>query len=595
VAGARDYFVGSEPAGASYQAPLVGQQLGEALASLPEEYFKGTQRKRALSLQRAFPNGLPTNPDGSLDLRAAQDTMAKLGGAEYASPIINQQFGLQVGQQMAANLRDLDRGGPGSSSGNPGYNGQAAGPGNLQPRQPRLSSAGTDNAGADNLASLASETGVDLGSFLPKVAARMGVSVDQPLSAEQASVARATLSNAAQLYRGQRGTVPGSSETNQPAAATSAAEINGNAARPNVASGASGAPGATPTGAPETTAPASGIRPQGYYGAPAGPQTYGPAAAGLVPPGADPRAFADQRRSRAVQARTMALQIAPFNAASASQLEKQADAWDAQAKTIDEAIAKDRERTPAQKEADQEGRTVTQQRLVEEQQKYDVTHYGKQLAAIQGAAGAANRMLHYTQLAKGIYRDPNVYFGTGESWNLAWKKIQHAFDPNNTESLGQEAYRKVTASSVLAQVEQLKDDTAAIGGGGRIFQQQVELMEKAAGSPDNTAPALRLLTEIAERSAKMSKHVAAMANRYKGGHLDANFAQMVDDYFTKNPMFTDAEMRDIRLIAPPEFSKDQGALWSRLPPGTPIKVDGQWFKTSGAQPAAPPRPGAAQL
>jgi hypothetical protein len=37
--GASDYMVGSAPQGASYAAPLVGFQFGEALSKLPERNY----------------------------------------------------------------------------------------------------------------------------------------------------------------------------------------------------------------------------------------------------------------------------------------------------------------------------------------------------------------------------------------------------------------------------------------------------------------------------------------------------------------------------------------------------------------------------
>jgi hypothetical protein len=57
MAGASDYFVGNAPGGVNYAAPLIGMQLGDRLADLPNQYFQGTQRARTLALQNAFSNG----------------------------------------------------------------------------------------------------------------------------------------------------------------------------------------------------------------------------------------------------------------------------------------------------------------------------------------------------------------------------------------------------------------------------------------------------------------------------------------------------------------------------------------------------------
>jgi hypothetical protein len=63
MAGASDYMVGNAPQGASYAAPLIGFMLGERIAGLPEQYFRGTQHARTLALQNAYPNGMPMTTD----------------------------------------------------------------------------------------------------------------------------------------------------------------------------------------------------------------------------------------------------------------------------------------------------------------------------------------------------------------------------------------------------------------------------------------------------------------------------------------------------------------------------------------------------
>ncbi len=104
-------------------------------------------------------------------------------------------------------------------------------------------------------------------------------------------------------------------------------------------------------------------------------------------------------------------------------------------------------------------------------------------------------------------------------------------------------------------------------------------MEKAANNPDNSIAANRLLTEISKRSALEAKWIASEANKYKGGHLDAGFAQKIDDHYTQHPMFTPDEMRDIRMIAPPVApkldSQEQATAWARkagLKAGDPMKM-----------------------
>jgi hypothetical protein len=98
-----DYMVGNAPAGASYAAPLVGFQLGQALARLPQDYAEGSQRARALATQNAFPQGVPRRADGSPDADRIADTALRLGGLEYVRPLLNFLATPQGGNGAAQN------------------------------------------------------------------------------------------------------------------------------------------------------------------------------------------------------------------------------------------------------------------------------------------------------------------------------------------------------------------------------------------------------------------------------------------------------------------------------------------------------------
>lgn len=49
--GAGDYMVGSPPSPSSYGAPIVGPQIGDGLANIPNAYYAGVERRRRLELQ----------------------------------------------------------------------------------------------------------------------------------------------------------------------------------------------------------------------------------------------------------------------------------------------------------------------------------------------------------------------------------------------------------------------------------------------------------------------------------------------------------------------------------------------------------------
>jgi hypothetical protein len=89
MAGASDYMVGNAPTAASYAAPLVGYQIGQALAQLPQDYDQGLERARRQALQNAFPQGIPRKADGSPDYDRIADKAMEIGGPDFARPWLN--------------------------------------------------------------------------------------------------------------------------------------------------------------------------------------------------------------------------------------------------------------------------------------------------------------------------------------------------------------------------------------------------------------------------------------------------------------------------------------------------------------------------
>jgi hypothetical protein len=151
-----DYMVGNAPAGASYAAPLVGFQLGQALARLPQDYAEGGQRARSLAMQNAFPQGVPRRADGSPDVDRIADTALRLGGLDYARPLLNflatPQRGNSAAQDSAGSFNAGDStAAPGTNPASAASVPSATGPANLgvqanrQPSSPPTSDQPTSN------------------------------------------------------------------------------------------------------------------------------------------------------------------------------------------------------------------------------------------------------------------------------------------------------------------------------------------------------------------------------------------------------------------------------------------------------------------
>jgi hypothetical protein len=191
---------------------------------------------------------------------------------------------------------------------------------------------------------------------------------------------------------------------------------------------------------------------------------------------------------------------------------------------------------------------------------------------IQGAARAYDEMRPHLDAMSSIFKDPNFYSGTGSQLNLAYKRALVALGGDPNVALPQEAIKKVLAQNILNQVNQLKSEAGAMGqGGGRIFQSQIKLMEDAAQKADNSPAALRYLTELGYRTGQHIQEVQDLADKYNGGRLDNGFNPILAKYNREHPMFSAAEMKDIRLVAPPEFTSPAQVQASGLPKGSPFK------------------------
>lgn len=254
--GASDYMVGNAPAGASYAAPLVGFQLGQALADLPDAYMKGREQKQLRQAQDAFPNGLDDprykNPDGSPNVNAIINTGAKIGGLPFVMkmfPFLSPPPSGGAEPTIGSEPSQAPSQPPVSRGAIP----NAAGPGNLgaqgAPPQPKLSSAGADNEGEQTINSLASEVfgERDVTNMLPRYAAAVGNKLGETLTPEQARAARA-------LMQRSKGAMASTSpeDITPPGQPSSAAEQASNGpggrnAAPFAAGGASGSP-APPAG-----------------------------------------------------------------------------------------------------------------------------------------------------------------------------------------------------------------------------------------------------------------------------------------------------------------------------------------------------------
>lgn len=584
---ASDYMVGNAPAGASYAAPLVGQFLGQQFEKMPQEYFEGQQRARTTNIQKPIlgPDGQPTT-----DPQAIMKEMLQRGGGEYAEKLIPFMMQMQADQPLTNVLSGNPGGQPGAqapqgASTGPGAARSAAGPGNVTarpqasaPAQPGPPSApATQVQDQPTVMKILAAQGIpndQLGAASASIARQLGVSPTDPIDPRDPQISNVLGPALAQLKRmnvgavAQPGQQPGAPP--QPGAQPGAPAPGAQPSAPQPGSTAPMVPRQVqtqPVTAP-AAAPAQGAPPAPISGQPqaSSDQTLG----GLVPSswieqGRSPEQYRDVLAALAsrpgISANAQAVALARIKAID--------DRMSASAKSTQDFELAQKTMTPEQKNA--RDPTVADFELTKERDKLDAKRFSEQGQGISAAAGAADSILPHLQLARSLMAQPNFYSGAGEGTNLAYKRALAAFGGDPNAALPQEAFRKVMAATIQDQIANLKAETAASGAGsGRIFQAQIELMEKAAQNPDNSVASNRLLTEIGFRSAQRAKQIADMADQY--GPLDRKFNVQLRKWNDEHPMFTPAELKDPRLIAAPTFNTPQEVHAAGLPHGFPFKT-----------------------
>lgn len=545
--------LGNAPGAPNYAAPLIN--FG-ALSELPAAYQQGTQDARTRALQGAFREGLPRDAQGNLDIGKMSETLAKLGGADAAMPLIN----LGIQQQQGEQLRQLISGGnpqstdttaqptttktavpahgiPSADSGVTTQRGQEQNgpitpqrlaqvqnqpPSNTgyQPDAERVT--GSANSGAVSLKDVVTQAYGDAqaGAVVPRVAAAHGIAdANAPLDPD--TLARVQRSIAAQkVAQGQ--------------------------AQPTAGSGGDVA---------KMTDPATLL---------------------------DRADAADREARKLLAAAAGSINLQPGQKEA---LEKAAQSRFDFAKQAREAYYKTVEPTTEMKNARSVGQDVATFKRGEVADKAEVERYNKLYSGIQGAARSAADMKPHLDLMNSFVNNPNFYSGPGEGINLYYKRVLANIPPSlggdPNAAVPQEGMRKVLAANILNQVDQMKAMSAEMGSGSsRIFQSQVGLMTDAAQKPDNSPAAIRFLTELGVRAANHADAIAELASNYKGGRLDPQFEIALRKFEKDHPMFTHQELADTRLIAPPVApgtlrSTADVAAWTQkagLKRGDPFKL-----------------------
>jgi hypothetical protein len=396
------------------------------------------------------------------------------------------------------------------------------------PQQPQLSSAGTDNQGSDSIRSVATEAfgGRDVSNMIPRFAKAIGVNPDDPLTPDQVAKARQFMDRTAQAP--------------QPAPA--------------------------PQGGPVSQVPGGAVQPgpQAQAQPPVGAAGGDPSLGGLVP---------NSWLNKGGTAQTYRDVLGAVSASPMTNANARAVALE-RMKAIDAAMAKAGEATPEMKNAQASGvPNPSEYERLKDQNKDEVTRYGKKSDAIFKAGQEAAVELPQLDIAKSLMNNADFYSGPLEGLNLTYKRLLATFgnDPNVAQP--QEAFRKVVSNSILSQIRSL-------AGTGQIRVAEIKIMEKAAANSENTPSSNRLLVELASRLHTHALGISDLANNYKGGRLDPGFDRAARDWTTQHPMFSKAELADPRLVAPPIYKTPEDVAKAKLKSGTPFQTpDGRTLYT----------------
>lgn len=216
----------------------------------------------------------------------------------------------------------------------------------------------------------------------------------------------------------------------------------------------------------------------------------------------------------------------------------------------------------------------------------DVAHSEKNYPAFVSMGSQGRQAKQDTELSTALVNDKGFYSGFASGLSETAKKIAVALGGDPNGAFPMEAFRKVTAANINTQIGEMKTIAAQMGGAaGRVFQSQINLMEKASQNLDQSPAANRFLANLQGRAADQSIALSKMAIQYKKKHgiLDAGFDEEVDNYLEKNPLFSAEEYKNLGKLATPD--KAGGATPAAAPAvaGRKVSPDGKMAVNVDAQ------------
>jgi hypothetical protein len=559
------------------------------IGKLPDEFWAGQEARNKQDQRNAFSEGLPKDSNGNIDWNAVTDKLAKVGGTSQISNILPlQKFDIARSLVPGNETQPQQQFPPSTSRGLPSQ---------TPPQAKQYSDAdvptGTPSPPGKNLGTV---TGIERGPVETAGPAGFQTAPQTGSNVTARTIAARTGGDATQIAAGLGVSPDDPIDPNDPTIRAKLVQtVRYTQDNPQGEPTPTGAPAAPQVQAPQATqnfaqrfAPATGqLAPQ------AQPQSTQPPPTVAGPQGNINEATAARYEAVATDRYRRAQAAALVDPAMSQAFKAQADSLMEQAKTIRGALAKNAETTPEMKNAASSNQaSPLSYEGQKEAQKLQVEQGQKTYAGIQAQSSQFDRDLKpYIDLSKSVLSDPSMYSGVGGKYALDINRVRAAFGDQKAAML-QEALQKITASSVLGQINTQKDQMQEAGAASsRIFSQQVDLVTKAAPSLATTLGGNRFLVEVQDRMGGVSNKVAEMARAYKSEvdasgrpvhplGLDAGFDQKVSTYLQSHPVFTDQERSHPEILGaptvPPDIAGNKNAII-------------QWGKALGVQPGQPIR------
>lgn len=468
--------------------PTVGN-LGDRVAGLQGDYYRALQQGNEAQLRDAFSNGIPQNPDGTVNFDAVARKILQTGGAPQvgnAVSLLNTGIAQQGATMAPLDFRNADAyvaGAPNTAQPTQLSQSSISQPQAAHLAQPTIGARGDSGTGT-MMDYITSKVGPENAGYV--AATIKGLDPNAPMPANYGPVADRAIA-AWQSKNGQ-----------QPAQPVQVAQ-------------------------------------------------NGPAPASGAPASADVQSYNRLTQAAAVM-RARAAQLAVANPKLAEQYSKAAEGYEGRAKILLEGQIKANEPTPDIKNARASG--VATPLDYENQKKSGeafATQGAKDYEAITKLGAASVPGLQKMELMSSQLNDPSFYSGIGVGLVQKYKQFNAALgNPNAAATV--EGFNKEANNVLNDNVKALGGS-----GVGQVRVAEIKIMQQGNANLGITPWTNRGIVEQNKRIYQDNVNVARMAADYRAqhGNLDSGFTKQVLDYYQSHPLFTQQELSDPKLIGAP--------------------------------------------